>query len=78
MAEWHKEHPEYPELGIFAGYGEFDMENTTKSALWHRCHAFVEEQSCGEWGDKDVNEDTEKLYSFVLAELAAYMNERAL
>lgn len=36
MAEHHKEHPDYAEMGIFAGYGEFDdpkYEVTLEEAL---------------------------------------------
>lgn len=27
MADHHKDHPEYGELGVFAGYGEFDCSH---------------------------------------------------
>ena len=39
--------------------------------LERRCREFVEEQSCGEWSDKDVEMDTKKLHEFVLREIAA-------
>ena len=39
--------------------------------LEERCREFVEEQSCGEWSEKDVAMDTKKLHEFVLREIAA-------
>lgn len=40
------------------------------STLWHRCHDFVEEQSSGEWDDKTIVEDADKLLQFVCREHA--------
>ena len=39
------------------------------SELERRCREFVEEQSCGEWSDKDIEMDTRKLLAFVLEEI---------
>jgi len=38
--------------------------------LLERCRAFVEQQSCGEWDDKTINDDAAKLHDFVLLEIA--------
>ena len=38
-------------------------------ALWYRCRDFVTEQSQGEWSDKDIADDTDKLVVFVLGEV---------
>ena len=39
--------------------------------LFARCHAFVQEQAAGEWDDKTIDADAEKLEAFVLAEVGA-------
>ncbi|BEV47307.1 hypothetical protein [Afipia carboxidovorans] len=39
--------------------------------LLARCRSFVDEQSCGEWDDKAINEDAAKLYEFVQREAAS-------
>ncbi|BEV44815.1 hypothetical protein [Afipia carboxidovorans] len=39
--------------------------------LLARCRSFVDGQSCGEWGDKAINEDAAKLYEFVQREAAS-------
>lgn len=41
------------------------MSNTLKD----RCLAFVQEQSAGEWGEKEELEDSIKLYNFVAEEI---------
>ena|SRR6266853_262811 len=35
MSEHHKDHPEYAELGIFAGYGETEPHSIHKSPEWY-------------------------------------------
>lgn len=39
--------------------------------LLARCRSFIDEQSCGEWDDKAINEDAAKLYEFVQREAAS-------
>lgn len=51
---------------------------TDKTALWYRCRDFVTEQSAGEWDDKAILEDTEKLERFVLAELNRYDDQKVI
>ena len=36
--------------------------------LWYRCRDFVEEQSAGEWDDKTIADDADKLMEFVRRE----------
>lgn len=36
-----------------------------KSGLWYRCRDFVTEQSDGEWDDKTIANDADKLMDFV-------------
>jgi hypothetical protein len=45
-----------------------------KSGLWYRCMAFVEEQSAGEWDQKTIVDDADKLMAFVTAEIRAADN----
>ena len=51
---------------------------TDKTTLWYRCRDFVTEQSAGEWDDKAILEDTEKLERFVLAELNRYDDQQVI
>ena len=39
------------------------------SDLWRRCRDFVEEQSAGEWDDKTIADDADKLMEFVMREV---------
>lgn len=39
--------------------------------LWCRCRDFVEEQSCGEWDDKTIADDADKLMEFIYREIIA-------
>ena len=39
--------------------------------LLARCRSFIDEQSCGEWDDKAIDEDAAKLYEFVQREAAS-------
>lgn len=41
---------------------------TEKSGLWYRCREFVTEQSAGEWDDKTIADDADKLFEFVMSE----------
>lgn len=48
------------------------------TSLWNRCRDFVEEQSAGEWDDKTIADDADKLMEFVLREtqqLRAALNQ---
>jgi hypothetical protein len=36
--------------------------------LWIRCRNFVEEQAAGEWNDKTIADDADKLMEFVMRE----------
>lgn len=38
--------------------------------IWDRCRDFVTEQSAGEWSEKDIADDTDKLFSFISDEIA--------
>lgn len=42
-----------------------------KDDLWYRCRDFVTEQSAGEWDDKTIADDADKLFEFVTAEIKA-------
>jgi hypothetical protein len=46
-------------------------ENPAIGGLADRCLRFVEEQSCGEWGEAIENADAANLLTFVQAEIAA-------
>jgi hypothetical protein len=39
-----------------------------KNGLWHRCRDLVEEQAAGEWDDKTIADDADRLMKFVMAE----------
>ena len=49
-----------------------------KTGLWYRCRDFVTEQSAGEWDDKTIADDADKLFAFVTAESAATKLLKAL
>jgi hypothetical protein len=40
-----------------------------RNGLWYRCRKFVEEQSAGEWDDKTIADDADKLMEFVVKEV---------
>lgn len=42
-----------------------------KSGLWYRCREFVTEQSAGEWDDKTIADDADKLMKFVTKETSS-------
>jgi hypothetical protein len=45
------------------------MQRMSDSDLWRRCRNFVEEQSAGEWDDKTIADDADKLLEFVMLEV---------
>lgn len=46
------------------------MTEQLKSGLWYRCREFVTEQSAGEWDDKTIADDADKMMAFVNRERA--------
>jgi hypothetical protein len=45
-------------------------EQIALPGLWYRCRDFVTEQSAGEWSDKDIADDADRLFSFISDEIA--------
>lgn len=43
--------------------------------LFSACLLFVQEQSCGEWGEKIEREDAKKLEEFVRQQIAARLTD---
>lgn len=40
-----------------------------KEGLWYRCRDFITDQSAGEWDEKTIADDADKLFAFVTAEI---------